>query len=86
MVSHNVFALLMSNARNMAIPDLPTVKKEPISKDRLYNDLLKFLDEHNLKFRSDARISGEKLVHAFTEALWYIDRHHHLLSERSTTW
>ena len=80
-VGNNALALLMSSVRSMAAPGLPTLRMECTSKDRLYNDLLKLLDEHNLKFSSDARTSGEKLVHAFKEALLYIDGHHHLLSE-----
>ena len=82
--SHNAFALLMSSARSMATPGLPSRRVERTAKDRLYNNILKFLEVRNLKFSSDAKASGEKLVQSLTDTLWYIDGHHHLLSERST--
>lgn len=79
LVSQNAFAMLMNSARTMVPSDLPNEKLEHNGKDKLYNEILKFL---NLVWNSDLKC-GEKLVHALTESLWYIDGHHHLLSERS---
>jgi hypothetical protein len=81
-ISHNAFALLMSGTRSMATQGLTKKRVEHTGKDRLYNDILKFLEVRNLKFGSDAKAFGEKLVQSLTETLWYIDGHH-LLSERS---
>ena len=73
----------MSSARSIATADM-TQRVERNSKDRLYNDILKFLEVRSIKCSSDTKTSVEKLVHTLMEILWYIDGHHHLLSERST--
>ena len=82
-VSHNALALLMSSARSIATADMAQ-RVERNSKDRLYNDILKFLEVRSIKYSSDTKTSVEKLVHTLMEILWYTDGHHHLLSERST--
>ena len=70
MASHNAFTLLMSSVRNMATQGLPSKRLEPTAKDRLYNDILKFLEVSNLKCSSDAKGFKEKLVQSFMETLW----------------
>ena len=82
-VSHNALALLMSSARSIATADMAQ-RVEHNSKDRLYNDTLKFLEVCSIKCSSGTKTSVEKLVHTLMEIVWYIDGHHHLLSERST--
>ena len=54
-ISHNAFALLMSGTRSMATQGLTKKRVEHTGKDRLYNDILKFLEVRNLKFGSDAK-------------------------------
>ena len=64
---------------------LPAEKPVRTNKDRLYNDILKFLHDQNLKWKENVISSGERFVNLLAQILWYIDGHHHLFDERSNT-
>ena len=59
-VSHNALALLMSSARSIATADMAQMV-ECNRKNRLYNDILKFLEVRSIKCSSDTKTSVEKL-------------------------
>ena len=81
----NAYKILMSNARMQNASQLPAEKPVRSNKDRLYNDILKFLHDQNLKWKENVISSGERFVNLLAQILWYIDGHHHLFDERSNT-
>ena len=56
-------------------PDL--VAEPRTSKQRLWNDIIRFLQEKNCKWKNaEVSTQGTSLVQALTDTMWHIDGHH----------
>lgn len=68
----------MMNARTeLSRKSMPDPVEEPrTNKQKLWNDVIKFLQENNCKWKNaEIQSSGYNLVQALTNALWVIDGH-----------
>lgn len=52
-------------------------------KDKMYNDLIQFSKELDLKWRDPSSV-GAAFLKKLTNILWYIDGHHDVIGERSS--
>ena len=94
-VSHrtlNAFDILMdaatriSSSSNTAsnLREFVNPVNERNKKDKLFNDIAKFLESKGLKFTSDEiDTNGKALVVLLCDILWHIDGHHHVFKQRS---
>jgi len=63
---------------------LPDRRNENNNKDRLYNALLDYFDEHDMKWSaSEVSSCGKNLMKALTDLLWYIDGQHERFNHQS---
>ena len=60
---------------------LPTFLKEKTRKDKLYNEIVKFLATNNVGWCDPEY--GKPLITDLCNVLWYIDGHHEVLASRS---
>jgi len=68
----------------LAQPKLPSKVNEKNNKDKLFNALIDYLEEHGLFWRADEVDSfGTNFVKSLCDVLWYIDNHHNTFSDRS---
>ncbi len=63
-------------------PSLPEALVERTKKDKLFNDLLRLVEEKELKFSHSQLESGKSYLTSVTSAIWYIDGHQSTLSSR----
>ena len=82
--TQNAFTVMMCSQRARAAcqPSLPQLISERTKKDRLFNDIVKMLDQKGLKFSSGQIDSGKSYITTLTSALWYIYQHHRTLASR----
>ena len=53
-------------------------------KDRLYNDVLKMLEENNVAFPGgEVKTSEQAFLRAIVDCLWYLDGHHDALKKQN---
>jgi len=66
---------------------MPDVVVEPrTNKQKLWNDVIKFLLEKNCKWKSsEVPSSGSSLVQALTDTLWHIDGQHDVFRKQGYT-
>ena len=81
-VTKNAFTIMMCSQRRACQPSLPHLLSERTKKDRLFNDIVKMLDQKGLKFSSGQFDSGKSYITTLTSALWYIDQHPSTLASR----
>ncbi len=62
---------------------LPAMKQEKTKKDKLFNDIVCFLERENWTWTCGGETHGKQFVTQLQECLWYIDGHHHTFSDRS---
>ena len=86
----NAFVVLIESARQMYLQEhqSPDSSLQPITernrKDKLYNDIIRFMTSKGLKFNADeVDTSGTKLVRLLCQIFWYIDGHSHVFLLRS---
>ena len=85
----NAFDVLMSSQRALQRSRLLRQLPEPVDErnknDKLFNDLLLFMESKNLKLEHDEIQSfGQRLVKALRDTLWYIDGREDVFSRRSS--
>ena len=80
----NAFEVLMNAQRQLSQKSVPDTIAEPkTNKQKLMNSVINFLVAENCAWRNnEVSSSGASLVHALTDALWTIDRHHHVLGSQ----
>ena len=71
----------MGTAKAMKVPDKITSDDKLIAPQRLYNDIIDFLEEENVKWNASCIESGEKTVRVLRDVLWYTTSHHDRFSE-----
>ena len=83
----NAFEIMMAASRSASkkSAQLPFVSNVRNNKDKMYNDVLLFVQNKSLKWQSSEISSGTaaNCVSVLRDALWYIDRMHDTLNERS---
>lgn len=80
----NAFSLMMSSSQSFSQPGLPPSLTEHNKKDKLYNDVLKVLEENNVSFPgSEIKSSGQTFMRALVDCLWYLDGHHDALAKQN---
>lgn len=81
----NAFEVLMeAGRRQSSCAFLPDLKSENNGKDRLYNSIIHYLDEHNLKWSaSEVPSYGKNFLKSLTDLLWYIDGQHDRFNNQS---
>ena len=57
----NAYEILMSSARIQHVSQLPAKRPVHTNKHKRYNNILKFLHDHNLKWKQNVISSGENL-------------------------
>ena len=81
-VSKNAFEIMMHNQRRVSKPTLPDALVERTKKDKLFNDMLRLVEQKGLKFSPGQLESGKSYLTTVTAALWYIDHHQSTLTDR----
>ena len=81
-VSKNAFEVMMQSQRRICRPSLPDPVVERTKKDKLFNDLLRLVEQKGLKFSPGQLESGKSYLTTVSSALWYVDGHHSTLSSR----
>ena len=75
---------MMYNSQLLSQPGLPPSVMERNKKDRLYNDVLKMLEENNVAFPGvEVKTSGQAFLRAIVDCLWYLDGHHDALKKQN---
>ena len=74
----------MNAERELHKKSMPDPVAEPrTNKQKLWNDVIKFLEENNCKWKSaEVQSSGCSLVQALTDALWIIDGQRHVFGRQ----
>lgn len=75
----------MRNAqRELSKKQMPNLVEPRTKKQKLWNDVIKFLEVKNCKWKS-AEVSsyGSNLVQAITNVLWHIDGQHDVFKKQS---
>ena len=79
----NTFAMMMASTSTMRVPakkDTPA----PTNFDRLYNNIIDFLEEQNVKWSpSIINTTGVEFVKCLTSVLWHITCHRDVFEERA---
>jgi len=75
-VSRNAFEIMMQNQHCLSKPTLPDALVGRTKKDKLFNDLLRLVEQKGLKFSPGQLESGRSYLTTVTAALWYIDVQH----------
>ena len=81
--SRSVLDVMRQAQQALAQPKTPSKTIERNNKDKLFNALVDYLEEHGLFWRADEVDSfGVNFVKSLCEVLWYIDGHHDTLHGR----
>lgn len=76
--------IMMRAQKEVDSKALPARKPENNSKDRLYNALLTFFEDRQVKWHSsEVQRCGTALLKGLLDLLWYIDGHHHVFNQQS---
>ena len=80
---NNAFNIMMKKATEMKLPDKFTSGDHVklIAPQRLYNDIIDFLEEENVKWSHTGMESGQRTVRVFRDVLWYLTSHHQKFAE-----
>lgn len=78
----NAFDILMASQKRLSMPLLPEYIPERTKKDKLFNDLIRFVDGLGKKWPGGEVQSGKSFLTTLANVLWYIDGHHHSLESR----
>ena len=84
---------MMQNQRRISKPTLPfssssldvsknTFEHVERRKDKLFNDLLRLVEQKGLKFSTGQLDSGKSYLITVTSTLWYIDHHESTIMDR----
>ena len=80
----SAFDIMMRVQKEVDSKALPARKPENNSKDHLYNALLTFFEDRQVKWHSsEVQQCGTALLKGLLDLLWYIDGHHHVFNQQS---
>ncbi len=79
----NAFKVLMQAQCAIDLKPLPSRVHERTKKDKLYNDIISFLESKSWTWESRGDDHGKKFVSQLQESLWYLDGHHQTFADRS---
>ena len=82
--SRNAFDVLLANQALLSQPGRPPTVSVRNAKDHLYNDILGYMEEQELNWRSEEiDTQGRMCVRKLTNILWILDGHHDVLAKQS---
>ena len=80
----SAFDIMMRAQKEVDSKALPARKPENNSKDHLYNALLTFFEDRQVKWHSsEVQQCGTALLKGLLDLPWYIDGHHHVFNQPS---
>ena len=76
-LGQNVVDIMRQAQQALTQPKTPSKTVERNNKDKLFNTLIDYLENHGLFWRADeVDLLGVNFVKSLCEVLWYIDGHH----------